>query len=45
MSKARKAFVRALMGIALLAAVVYFAICFSLSMLVRRLQKKIAIIR
>lgn len=29
----------------LLAAVVYFAICFSLSMLVRRLQKKIAIIR
>lgn len=29
----------------LVAAVVYFAICFSLSMLVRRLQKKIAIIR
>ena len=29
----------------LMAAVVYFAICFSLSMLVRRLQKKIAIIR
>ena len=29
----------------LLAAVVYFAICFSLSMLVRRLQRKIAIIR
>jgi glutamate/aspartate transport system permease protein len=29
----------------LLATVVYFAICFSLSMLVRRLQKKIAIIR
>ena len=29
----------------LLAAVVYFAICFSLSMLVRQLQKKIAIIR
>ena len=29
----------------LLAAVVYFIICFSLSMLVRRLQKKIAIIR
>ncbi len=29
----------------LLAAVVYFLICFSLSMLVRRLQKKIAIIR
>ena len=29
----------------LLAAVVYFVICFSLSMLVRRLQKKIAIIR
>ena len=27
------------------AAVVYFMICFSLSMLVRRLQKKIAIIR
>ena len=29
----------------LLAAVVYFVICFSLSMLVRRLQRKIAIIR
>lgn len=29
----------------LAAAVVYFAICFSLSMLVKRLQKKIAIIR
>ena len=29
----------------LLAAVLYFIICFSLSMLVRRLQKKIAIIR
>jgi glutamate/aspartate transport system permease protein len=29
----------------LLAAVVYFVICFGLSMLVRRLQKKIAIIR
>ena len=29
----------------LVAAVFYFAICFSLSMLVRRLQKKIAIIR
>ena len=29
----------------LFAAVVYFVICFSLSMLVRRLQKKIAIIR
>ena len=29
----------------LVAAVVYFAICFSLSMLVRRLQRKIAIIR
>ena len=29
----------------LLAAVVYFVICFSLSMLVRQLQKKIAIIR
>ena len=29
----------------LLAAIVYFIICFSLSMLVRRLQKKIAIIR
>lgn len=29
----------------LLAAIVYFAICFALSMLVRRLQKKIAIIR
>ena len=29
----------------LLAAIVYFVICFSLSMLVRRLQKKIAIIR
>ncbi len=29
----------------LIAAVVYFVICFSLSMLVRRLQKKIAIIR
>ena len=29
----------------LVAAVVYFLICFSLSMLVRRLQKKIAIIR
>src|SRR4029450_7859845 len=29
----------------LLAAVTYFIICFSLSMLVRRLQKKIAIIR
>ena len=29
----------------LVAAVVYFAICFSLSMLVRQLQKKIAIIR
>ncbi len=29
----------------LVAAVLYFAICFSLSMLVRRLQKKIAIIR
>jgi glutamate/aspartate transport system permease protein len=29
----------------LVAAVVYFIICFSLSMLVRRLQKKIAIIR
>lgn len=29
----------------LVAAVVYFAICFSLSMLVRRLQQKIAIIR
>lgn len=29
----------------LLAAVVYFVICFSMSMLVRRLQKKIAIIR
>ncbi len=29
----------------LVAAVVYFAVCFSLSMLVRRLQKKIAIIR
>ena len=29
----------------LLASIVYFVICFSLSMLVRRLQKKIAIIR
>jgi glutamate/aspartate transport system permease protein len=29
----------------LLAAVIYFVICFSLSMLVRRLQRKIAIIR
>ena len=29
----------------LVAAVVYFIICFSLSMLVRQLQKKIAIIR
>ena len=29
----------------LVAAIVYFVICFSLSMLVRRLQKKIAIIR
>jgi len=29
----------------LVAAVVYFVVCFSLSMLVRRLQKKIAIIR
>ena len=29
----------------LVAAVLYFVICFSLSMLVRRLQKKIAIIR
>ena len=29
----------------LFAAAVYFVICFSLSMLVRRLQKKIAIIR
>jgi glutamate/aspartate transport system permease protein len=29
----------------LFAAVVYFVICFSLSMLVRRLQRKIAIIR
>ena len=29
----------------LLAAVVYFVICFGLSMLVKRLQKKIAIIR
>src|SRR5689334_2606758 len=29
----------------LIAAIVYFIICFSLSMLVRRLQKKIAIIR
>ena len=29
----------------LVAAVVYFVICFSLSMLVRRLQKKIQIIR
>ena len=29
----------------LTAAVVYFVICFSLSMLVRRLQKKIQIIR
>ncbi|URI10532.1 amino acid ABC transporter permease [Aquincola tertiaricarbonis] len=29
----------------LVAAVIYFVICFSLSMLVRRLQKKIAIIR
>jgi len=29
----------------LLAAVVYFVICFSLSMMVRRLQAKIAIIR
>ena len=29
----------------LVAAVVYFVICFSLSMLVRRLQKKISIIR
>jgi glutamate/aspartate transport system permease protein len=29
----------------ILAAIVYFIICFSLSMLVRRLQKKIAIIR
>ena len=29
----------------LVAAVVYFVICFSLSMLVRRLQNKIAIIR
>jgi len=29
----------------LLAAVTYFVICFALSMLVRRLQKKIAIIR
>ena len=29
----------------LVAAVVYFVICFSLSMLVRQLQKKIAIIR
>jgi glutamate/aspartate transport system permease protein len=29
----------------LVAAVVYFVICFSLSMLVRRLQHKIAIIR
>ena len=29
----------------LVAAVVYFVICFGLSMLVRRLQKKIAIIR
>ena len=29
----------------LLAALVYFVICFSLSMLVRQLQKRIAIIR
>ena len=29
----------------LMAAIVYFVICFSLSMLVRQLQKKIAIIR
>ncbi len=29
----------------LVAALVYLVICFSLSMLVRRLQKKIAIIR
>jgi glutamate/aspartate transport system permease protein len=29
----------------ILAAVLYFAICFSLSALVKRLQKKIAIIR
>jgi len=29
----------------LVAAALYFAICFGLSMLVRRLQKKIAIIR
>ena len=29
----------------LVAAVVYFVMCFSLSMLVRRLQQKIAIIR
>ena len=29
----------------LLAAVVYFVICFSLSMMVRRLQTRIAIIR
>jgi glutamate/aspartate transport system permease protein len=29
----------------LVATVVYFIICFTLSMLVRRLQKKIAIIR
>jgi glutamate/aspartate transport system permease protein len=29
----------------LIAAVLYFIICFSLSMLVRQLQKRIAIIR
>ena len=29
----------------LLAAITYFVICFSLSMIVRQLQKKIAIIR
>ncbi|MDQ5897692.1 MAG: glutamate/aspartate transport system permease protein, partial [Pseudomonadota bacterium] len=29
----------------IVAALVYFAICFSLSMLVKHLQKKIAIIR
>ena len=34
-----------LMEMYLLAAAAYFAICFSLSMLLRRLQKKIAIIR
>ena len=41
---ARQEFSR-LVEMYLFAAVVYFVICFSLSMLVRQLQKKIAIIR